>query len=72
MKKEVLQSELKRHERKGELLEAIESFYRRKEILQESINGFTGTFPKLRLSLENRVDTINRCILRLGILYNEV
>jgi hypothetical protein len=67
-----LQSEILKHKKRGELLEAIESFYRRKDIVSESINGFAGTFPSLRKKLDNRIDTINRCIKRFELAYSKI
>ena len=49
-----------------EILEAIQSFKHKKKFIVEcSIGGFAGTFPRLRAKYENDVDTINRCIVKL-------
>lgn len=57
---------IKSHERSVEILEAIQSFKHKKKFIVEcSIGGFAGTFPRLRAKYENDVDTINRCIMKL-------
>lgn len=63
---------IEKHEKAIEILEAIEHFKRRKKMSIEMINGFQGTFPRLRAKLVNRVDTINRCIKRLEERYGNI
>lgn len=54
-----------------ELLEDIATFERRIELKKECINGFSGTFPELKLKYEDQIDTYNRCIARLYSRYEK-
>lgn len=55
-----------------EILEAIKALQKRNESSIENINGFPGTFPRLKKKYENDIDTRNRCIERLLIRHNIV
>ena len=55
----------KRTVRLSELIQAIHDLRRRKEIRKQSVNGFPGTFPKIRAKDVNNIDTLNRAILRM-------
>jgi hypothetical protein len=56
---------ISKHEKAIEMLEAINSWERKKEIVQESLDGVAGEFPALRSDLENKIDTYDRCIKRV-------
>lgn len=60
---------LEKHRRAVELLEAVMEMEHRKQNRIDDINGIPGTFPSLRAKLKNRVDTINRVIVRLENRY---
>ena len=49
-----------------EIQEAVESFERRIECTQESIDGFAGQFKELRDKYTDNIDTYERCIDRLN------
>lgn len=55
-----------------EIMEAIQSFKNRKQLRIDSINGFSGTFPELRRKYSNDIDTINMCINRLYLRYENL
>ena len=63
------QNELYKLEKAVKVLEMISDFKKRKQRRIDSINGFSGTFPRLRAEYVNDVDTINRCINRLHKYY---
>ena len=61
-----------KHQMCIEILKDIMHFEQRKKHKIESIEGFPGTFPKLRRGYVNDIDTINRCIKRLEQRYMRV
>ena len=61
---------IKKHESCILILEAIQFYNRRISLNEESINGFAGTFPRLKTKYLNDIDTIERCIKRLEQRYN--
>jgi len=63
---------IEKHQSCIEILEGIKHFEKKKERKIESINGFAGTFPELRLKYINDIDTINRCIERLVLRYQTI
>jgi len=65
-------SALEKLEKAKEILEAIETFKERKYISIDGINGFVGTFPRLRAEAINRIDTYNKCINRLYERYEKL
>lgn len=66
---EQIQAEIEKHEKAIELLEAIQSLYRKIKLLNELINGFGGCFPSLKIKYLNDIDTIYRAINRLNDRY---
>lgn len=58
---------IKKHEECIKILEAIQDFEKRRAMKIQNIQGFGGTFPRLRAKYVNDVDTINRCIVRLQL-----
>jgi len=67
-----LESEIERHDKAEKILQAILSFRNKKKAIISHIEGFGGTFPRLRAKYVNDVDTINRCINRLHSRYKKV
>jgi len=63
---------IKKQERGLEILESIKALERRTELHQGSIDGFPGTFPKLRRKYLNNIDTIERGIKRLYIKFENL
>lgn len=49
-----------------EILEAKQSFERRKELHQQSIDGFPGTFPELRRKYKHEIAICDMCIARMN------
>ena len=66
---EQIQLQIDKHEKAIEILEAIQSFYRKIKLKQDSINGFAGTFPRLKANLLNDIDTLEKCIKRISDNY---
>jgi len=69
-------SELKKLERKIEIVEAIKSFERRIEVQKDNIKMFKN-FDMFNLTdiadrAENRLDTLDRCVDRLWKMYNKI
>ena len=56
---------IEKHQRAIKILEAIDHFKRRKEIIQESIDGVAGEFTALKADLEYKIDILDRCIKRV-------
>jgi hypothetical protein len=63
---------IQKHEKSIAILDAIMRFERRKKRFIESISGFSGTYPNLRVKYVNNIDTINRCIKRLEKSYKRI
>lgn len=62
--------QLKRHHDECiKLLESIEEMQQRKERCKENLFGFAGQFPRLRAKYINRIDTLDRAIVRLTNVY---
>lgn len=57
-----ISTEIKKLERKMEILEAIKSWERRKEMAEDNVKGLFAYFPNLQKKSLNRADTIKRCI----------
>ena len=61
-----------KHEKAIEILMAIKYFERRIILLNESINGFLGSFPQLRRKYVNDLDTVKRCLARMKYKYSQL
>ena len=61
---------IRTHETLIEILEAIQSFEGYIQHRQESINGFAGTFPRLRNEYLHNIDIYQRCITRLNLRHS--
>jgi len=62
---------IKEHERAIEILEAIKAFDKRIQRNIESINGFAGTFPRLKKKYLNDIDTQKKCVYKLIDIYSD-
>ena len=51
---------------KIEVIEAIEHFINRREIIYASLNGYPGTFSWLHKKHTNEIDSLNGCINKLN------
>ena len=71
LKDKKIQNVIKTHEQCIKLFEAIEGLKWRKKRRQEDLDGFAGTFPELKRSLINNIDTLDRCIYRISKKYTE-
>lgn len=60
---------IQKHENCLKILSAIIRFRQRRKQKIESINGYAGTFPKLKEKYLNDIDTINKCINKLEQRY---
>jgi hypothetical protein len=67
-----IKTQIKKHERCLELLEAMQTMKNRIEMVQDSLKGFAGTFPQLKRKLENDLDTKRRVIQKLSIKYQTI
>lgn len=67
-----IETQIKRHERCLEILQAIQSLKVRRQCNRDSLNGFQGTFPSLRRRLENNIDTLDKCIIKLNNKYQNI
>ena len=67
-----VRSLIEKHQLCIEILEGIKHFENKKKHRIEIIEGFPGTFPRLRRKYINDIDTINRCIKRLEQRYKSV
>ena len=56
---------INKHEEAIKTLEGVKYFRRRAESLKQNINGFCGTFPRLKEKYTNELDTVQRCAERL-------
>lgn len=63
---------LDQHQIAMEILYGIHHFQKSIEIKKESLEGFSGTFPKLVKKYKNDIDTYIRCIDRLKERYNKL
>ncbi len=63
---------IQKQERGLEILIAIKEFKRRIEFNEDSIAGFPGTFPRLRDKYLNNIDTLERCIKRMYIKFENL
>ena len=62
---------IKKHVTALNILEAIKTFERRKELAIGSIEGFPGIFPRVRRELLHKIDIYNRSIKRLYSRYEK-
>ena len=60
---------IEKHQQCIDILMGIKSFQRRIITVEESINGFPGTFLELRIKYAHRIDIYIRCINRLNQRY---
>jgi hypothetical protein len=60
-----------RIERLTEILNAIDAFERRIDLDKGSLDGFPGTFPRLRAKYLNDIDTREKCIEKMWKLYKK-
>jgi septation ring formation regulator EzrA len=67
-----IETQIKLHERCLEILQAIQSLKVRRQCNRDSLNGFQGTFPSLRRRLENNIDTLDKCIIKLNNKYQNI
>lgn len=67
-----IESLKQKHWKAIDLLEAIEYYERRKVSINENINGFAGTFPKLKAKNIHELDIMDRCINRLTKSYSNL
>ena len=56
---------IEKHNKAIEILEAINGFEKRKELVNDSLNGFPGTFPELAKEYKNRLVVLDMCINRM-------
>ena len=63
---------IQKQERGMEILVAIKDFQFRIKLNEDSINGFAGTFPTLRKKYINNIDTLERCIERMYIKFENL
>ena len=66
---EQIQLEIDKHEKAIEILEAIQSFYRKIKSKQESIEYLGCNFPTLKAKWLNDIDTLEKCIKRISDNY---
>lgn len=67
-----IETQIKRHERCLEILQAIQYLKVQKQCKKDSLNGFQGTLPTQRRKLENDIDTLDRCIIKLANKYKNI
>ena len=60
------------HQQLIEIVEAIQHFQMAKRHTIQSIEGFGGTFPRLRKKYIHNIDIYNRCINRLKERYSRI
>jgi len=60
---------IEKHEKAIKILESIQAFEKRKELVNDSLSGFPGTFPELARSYKNRLVTLDMCINRMQEKY---
>jgi len=66
------QEKIDKHQVCIEILEAIRLYMRLISNVYEGLNGFPGTFPRLRKKCEHDIDIYNRCIRRLESRHEKV
>jgi predicted nucleic-acid-binding protein len=67
-----LQNELNKVNKQQKILEAISGLKKRKNTYIEIINGFPGTFPKIRRQYTDRIEKIIETINTLIERYNKI
>ena len=66
------ENQIEKHQLRIEILEGVQHFARLIELKKESINGFAGTFPRLRRKYLHNIEIYKMCIARLYERYEKV